>query len=71
MKGAITRKRVTKNNIEESIIDLVIVSRDMVNHIESVHIDEDKKSTHKYKKKTKKSVVKKRVTTIQLKLNST
>ena len=42
VKGAITRKRVTKNNIEESIIDLVIESRDMVNHVESVHIDEDK-----------------------------
>ena len=58
VKGAITRKRVTKNNIEESIIDLVIVSRDMVNHIESVHIDEDKIKVLTSITKTKKGVVK-------------
>ena len=40
--GTITRKRITKDNNEKSVIDLVIVSSDMVSEIESVHIDEDK-----------------------------
>ena len=37
-----TIKRNTKDNIEESVIDLVIVSSDVINHVESVHIDEDR-----------------------------
>ena len=40
--GTITRKRITKDKNEKSVIDLVIVSSDMVSEIESVHIDEDK-----------------------------
>ena len=36
MKGVITQKRITKNSTEESGIDLVIVSNDMVEHVLSV-----------------------------------
>ena len=38
----ITRKRTTKNSTEESAIDLVIVSSDMIEHVVNVHIDEKK-----------------------------
>jgi hypothetical protein len=41
--GAITRRRVTKDNIEESIIDFVITSHDLVNKVDSIVIDEDRK----------------------------
>ena len=40
--GSITRKRVTKNSIEESIIDFVLISHDLFEKVESVTIDEDK-----------------------------
>ena len=40
--GSITRKRVTKNSIEESIIDFVLISHDLLEKVESVTIDEDK-----------------------------
>ena len=37
--GAITRKRVTKESTEESIIDHVLVSEDLENDLKSVTID--------------------------------
>ena len=40
--GAITRRRVTRNRIEESCIDVVIFSSDMNNNFVSLHIDEAK-----------------------------
>ena len=58
VKGTITRKRTTKNNIEESVIDLVIVSKDIVNSIESIHIDEEKLKVLTSITHTKKGVVK-------------
>ena len=58
VKGTITRKQTTKNSIEESVIDLVIVSKDMVNSIESVHIDEEKLKVLTSITHTKKGVVK-------------
>ena len=59
VRGTITRKRITKDNIEESVIDLVIVSSDMVNQIKSVHIDEDKIKVLTSITRSKKGVVKK------------
>ena len=59
VKGTITRKRSTKDNIEESVIDFVIVSSDMVTHIESVHIDEEKIKVLTSITHTKNGVVKK------------
>ena len=41
--GAITRRRVTKDNIEESIIDFVITSADLIDDVESIVIDEARK----------------------------
>ena len=39
-QGAITRRRVTKDKVEESIIDFVITSSDLVGEVESILIDE-------------------------------
>ena len=41
--GVITRKRVTIDNTEESAIDFVILSNDMVESLESLYIDEERK----------------------------
>ena len=37
--GAITRRRVKRNRVEESCIDVVIFSSDMNNNFASLHID--------------------------------
>ena len=42
VKGLITRKRVTVDGVEESVIDFVIVSSDLVEDIEELIIDEEK-----------------------------
>ena len=59
VKGTITRKRSTKDHIEESVIDLVILSDDMVKYIDSVHIDEEKIKVLTSLTHTKKGVIKK------------
>ena len=38
-KGLITRQLSTINGVEKSIIDFVIVSNELIKHIESIHID--------------------------------
>ena len=38
-KGAITRKRVTKDKIEESSIDIVLFSEDLKQNFEKMEID--------------------------------
>ena len=43
--GVITRKKITKNGIQESAIDLVLISSDMLQHLLSIHIDEEKKNS--------------------------
>ena len=58
-KGKITRRRVAKNKIEESIIDMVIVSSDLINDIESLEIDEARNHLLTRISKTKKGVIKK------------
>ena len=42
-EGAITRRRVTKNSVEESIIDFVIVSPDLEQELKSLVVDESRK----------------------------
>ena len=54
--GSTTRRRVTKNSIEESIIDFVIVSQDLVEKVDSITIDEDKKHALVHITKKKKVV---------------
>ena len=40
--GSITRKRTTVNGVEESIIDLVLISRDLLEIVEHLLIEENK-----------------------------
>ena len=50
--GVITRRRVTKDSIEESAIDFVIISNDLLDSVESLYIDEERKHIlTKYRKK--------------------
>ena len=39
--GSITRKRQTSKSLEESIIDHVIISHDLIDYLESILIDEE------------------------------
>ena len=57
-KGVITRRRVTKSAIEESIIDFVLLSADMKREIESIIIDDERNHVLTRITKTKKGVVK-------------
>ena len=43
VKGVITREKTTVNGVEKSVIDFVIVSSDMVKHIERIHVDDERK----------------------------
>ena len=54
--GAITRKRVTKESTEESIIDHVLISEDLKNDLKSMHIDEERLNVLTKIVKTKKGV---------------
>ena len=38
----ITRQRCTENGVEKSVIDFVVVSSDLIKHIEYMHIDEER-----------------------------
>ena len=37
--GIITRRRVTKDTVEESVIDFVLISNDLLHECESLHIE--------------------------------
>ena len=58
-KGAITRRRETIDAVEESIIDHVIISNDLVENLESLIIDEEKNNALMKITKTKSGIVKK------------
>ena len=57
--GFITRRRVTKDSVEESIIDHVMMSTDIVDDLESFEVDEERKHVLIKIVKTKSGVVKK------------
>ena len=38
-KGVITRKRVTKDNTEESTIDFILMSEDLINEVDEIVVD--------------------------------
>ena len=59
-KGVVTRKRVTSNRTEESVIDLVLVSSELGQLTKSVQVDEEHKYALTRITKTKKGVVTKR-----------
>ena len=50
-KGLITRQRNTETGNEKSIIDFVIVSNDLMEHIDEIHVDDER--THVLTKNTK------------------
>ena len=41
-KGTITREKHTVNGVERSIIDLVLMNSDLSEHIEQIHVDEER-----------------------------
>ena len=55
-KGLITRKRITKNGTEESIIDFILFSDDLKNDIEAIVIDDKRKHVLTKLSKTKNGV---------------
>ena len=57
-KGLITRQRVTKNKVEQSIIDFVLISADLKDDIESIVIDEAREHVLTRITKTKRGVKK-------------
>ena len=57
--GTITRTRKAKTKVEESVIDIVIISNDLWKDVESLHIDESRKHVLTRIRKTKKGIVKK------------
>ena len=60
--GTITRRRITKNNIEESAIDIVAFSHELKDHFVSFNVDEARK--------LKKDLRKRKVTRTFCKQNS-
>ena len=42
-EGVITRQRSTENGVEKSVIDLVLCSNNLAEHIESIHTDDERK----------------------------
>ena len=65
-KGVITRRRVTTDNVEESIINFVIMSEDLSNEVEEILVDDSREHVLTRLTKTKKRVQKLRAITIQL-----
>ena len=55
--GVITRRRVTKENIEESVIDHMIISEDLKDDLTHVLIDEEQNHVLNRVTKTKKGIV--------------
>ena len=55
-QGVITRKRVTKNRTEQSVIDIILFSSHLSKHFVSMHIDEEKKHVLTRCSKTKKGI---------------
>ena len=53
-KGVITRRRVTQTRVEESVIDIVLISKDMEKQLDSIEIDEARKHVLKRIRKTNK-----------------
>ena len=58
-EGTITRKRVTTQRTEESVISYVLISENLRRHIESVHIDEKRHNVLTRITKTKRGYSKK------------
>ena len=57
-KGLVTRKRDTKDKLEESIIDFVLISDDLKEHLETILIDDEREHVLTSIKKTKNGIKK-------------
>ena len=57
-KGLITRRKATKDKVEESTIDFVIFSADMLEHVDAITVDEKRENVLTKLTKTKKGVKK-------------
>jgi hypothetical protein len=55
--GLITRRRETKNSVEESVIDHVMITEDLETDLESIRVDEERQNVLEKTVKTKKGVV--------------
>ena len=55
-KGLVTRKRTTKNGVEESIIDFVLLSDDLSDALENIIIDDKREHVLTSIKKTKNGI---------------
>ena len=55
-KGLITRARTTKDGEEKSVIDLVLMSEDMMEHFKEIVIDEEKNFALENIRRTKKGI---------------
>ena len=58
-QGNITRKRTTKNTVEESVVDVVLKSSDLIENFESLVVDEDRRHVLTKIRKTKRGIIKK------------
>ena len=58
-RGVITRRRQAKDKVEESVIDLVIISNDLDDDLESLEIDENREHVLTRIKKTKQGIKRK------------
>ena len=56
--GLVTRKRITKNATEESIIDFILFSDDLKDEVEAIVIDDERKNVLTELSKTKNGVIK-------------
>ena len=54
--GTITRKRITAVGVEESIVDFILMSRDMEQYLMNIQIDEERKHVMTKVTRTKQSV---------------
>ena len=55
-KGIITREKKTVTGVKKSVIDFVIVSNDLVKHIEHIHIDDERLHVLTTRLKTKNGI---------------
>ena len=55
--GSITRRRITSESIEESIIDHLIISMDLIENFDSLIVDEERNHVLTKISKTKKGVI--------------
>ena len=58
-RGVITRRRQAKDKVEESVMDLVIISNDLDDDLESLEIDENREHVLTRIKKTKQGIKRK------------